>query len=70
MLSLRPKVAELVFQLYGRVLHPELFELCATRTVDRGGYSASLAITTAGHVVAWRQVYGGPRSATKKNLAS
>jgi uncharacterized protein (DUF427 family) len=54
-LSLRPKVAELVFQLYGRVLHPELFELCATRTVDRGGYSASLAITTAGHVVAWRK---------------
>jgi uncharacterized protein (DUF427 family) len=23
--------------------------------VDRGGYSASLAITTAGHVVAWRK---------------
>ena len=26
MLSARPKVTDLVFQLYGRVLHPELFE--------------------------------------------
>ncbi len=55
MLSVRPKAAELVFQLYGRVLHPELFELHATRSIDRGGYAASLAITTAGHVVTWRK---------------
>ena len=55
MLSLRPKAAELVFQLYGRVLHPELFEIRASRTVERGGYSASVAITTAGHLVSWRK---------------
>ncbi len=55
MLSVRPKVAELVFQLYGRVLHPELFETQASRTIDRGGYSARIAITTAGHVVSWRK---------------
>ena len=38
MLSVRPKVAELVFQLYGRALHPELFEVYSSRTVKRGDY--------------------------------
>jgi hypothetical protein len=54
-LSVRPKAAELVFQLYGRVLHPELFEFCASREIDRGGYRATISITTAGHVVTWRR---------------
>lgn len=54
-ISLRPKVAELVFQLYGRALHPELFEICATRSIDRGGYRASISITTAGHLITWRK---------------
>jgi hypothetical protein len=54
-ISLRPKVGELVFQLYGRPLHPELFDLCASRSIDRGGYSATVSITTAGHVVTWRK---------------
>jgi hypothetical protein len=53
-LSVRPKVAELVFHLYGRALHPELFEVCSTRTVRRGGYEATISITTAGHVVTWK----------------
>lgn len=57
MLSVRPKVAELAFQLYGRALHPELFEIYKTRTIERNGYQANLHITSAGHVVAWR--YGG-----------
>ena len=55
MISLRPKVGELVFQLYGRVLHPELFEICSTRSIDRGSYTASVSITTAGHLVTWRK---------------
>ncbi len=55
MLSVRPNVAELVFQLYGRVLHPELFEISASRSIDRGGYSATVAITSAGHLVTWRK---------------
>ena len=55
MISLRPKVGELVFQLYGRSLHPELFEIRSTRTIDRGGYLATISITTAGHVVSWRK---------------
>ncbi len=57
MLTVRPKVAELVFQLYGRPLHPELFEVYDSRTVSRGDYEAKIDITSAGHVVTWR--YGG-----------
>lgn len=54
MLSVRPKVAELVFQLYGRSLHPELFEVYSRRQVQRGEYEATIDITSAGHVVTWR----------------
>ena len=54
MLTVRPKVAELVFQLYGKALHPELFEVYHTRTVRRGAYEAKIDITSAGHVVTWR----------------
>lgn len=59
MLSTRPKIAELVFQLYGRSLHPELFEVCKSRRIERGdpeneGYSALVQITNAGHVVTWQ----------------
>lgn len=53
-LSVRPKVAELVFQLYGRSLHPELFEIYKSQTIQRGGYWAKVDITSAGHVVTWR----------------
>jgi hypothetical protein len=53
-LTVRPKVAELVFQLYGRPLHPELFEVYGSRTVERGDYQAKIDITGAGHVVTWR----------------
>ena len=54
MLSVRPKIAELAFHLYGRALHPELFEVYSTQTVARGDYSATVSITSAGHVVTWR----------------
>jgi hypothetical protein len=54
-LSARPNVAELVFQLYGRSLHPELFDVQASRTIDRGEYVAVVSITSAGHVVTWRK---------------
>lgn len=36
MLSVRPKIAELVLQLYGRTLHPELFEVYSTKRLQRG----------------------------------
>ena len=54
MLSVRPRIAELVFQLYGRSLHPELFEIHRTRQIERGGYIASVQITNAGHVISWQ----------------
>ncbi len=54
MLKVRPKVAELAFQLYGRPLHPELFQVFETCTIERGGYTVKIDITGAGHVVAWR----------------
>jgi hypothetical protein len=54
-LSLRPKAAELVFQVFGRPLHPELYEPCVSRAIDRGSYSAHVVITGSGHVVTWRQ---------------
>lgn len=54
MLTVRPKVAELVFQLYGRPLHPELFQTYQSRTVKRGGYRATINITSAGHLVTWQ----------------
>ncbi len=55
MLSTRPKIAELVFQLYGRAIHPELFQTYRTQRVERNGYTADIQITSAGHVVCWRR---------------
>jgi hypothetical protein len=55
LLSARPKVAELVFQLHGRALHPELFRVYCSRTVRRGSYEATIDITSAGHRVTWRR---------------
>jgi hypothetical protein len=53
-LTVRPKVAELAFQLYGRPLHPELFHVLESCSIERGGYTAKIDITGAGHVVTWR----------------
>ncbi len=56
MLSVRPKVAELVFQVFGRGLHPELFETHATRTLRRSENNvATVQITNTGHVVTWQR---------------
>ncbi len=49
----RPRVAELVFRLYDRPLHPELFEVLACRTVKRDGYALSARLTRTGHVLGW-----------------
>ncbi|MEN6458021.1 MAG: DUF2617 family protein [Thermoguttaceae bacterium] len=54
MLIVRPRVAELTFQLYGRPLHPELFEVFQSCTIERGDYTAKIDVTGAGHVVTWR----------------
>jgi len=54
-LSVRPKVAELSFQVFGRCLHPELFVVYKSRTIERAGYKAQVDITSAGHVVTWQR---------------
>jgi hypothetical protein len=56
--QLRPKVAELVFHLYDRPLHPELFDVVASRVVHRSGYSLTVRITPTGHVISWDTVRG------------
>lgn len=49
----RPRVADLVFRLYDRPVHPEFFDILATRRVERGGYGLSVHITRTGHVLDW-----------------
>jgi hypothetical protein len=50
-LLVRPRVADLVFQLYGRPLHPELFDILAVRKLQREGYELRIWITRTGHVI-------------------
>jgi hypothetical protein len=50
---LRPRVCDLVFQLYGRTLHPELFDILAVRKITRGDYDLTARITRTGHVITW-----------------
>jgi hypothetical protein len=50
----RPPVADLVFQVYAKPLHPELFDILATRIWQREQWRATVHITRSGHVVAWR----------------
>jgi hypothetical protein len=49
----RPPVAELVFQVYAKPLHPELFDILATRTWQREDWRVAIHITRSGHVIAW-----------------
>ena len=50
---LRPRVADLVFQLYGRPLHPEFFDIRAIRKIQREDYDLTVRITRTGHVITW-----------------
>jgi hypothetical protein len=50
---IRPRVADLVFQLYGRPIHPELFEILAIRRIERDDYRLTVQITRTGHVISW-----------------
>jgi len=53
LLLVRPRVADLVFHLYGKPLHPELFDILAARTVQRDGYEVRVWITRTGHVISF-----------------
>jgi hypothetical protein len=52
-LFVRPRVAELTFQLYDRALHPELFDAVAVRRVERNGVRVTVRLTPTGHVLEW-----------------
>jgi hypothetical protein len=50
---IRPPVADLVFQLHSRPLHPEFFSILAARKVRLEDCEITAAITPAGHVISW-----------------
>lgn len=54
MLTVRPKITELNFNLFARSVHPELFEICESRTYARDLYELNLSITTDGHLICFR----------------
>jgi hypothetical protein len=60
----------LVFQLYGRPLHPELFDILAVRKIQREDYELTVRITRTGHVISWgsRDVYLTEVAATDQPL--
>ncbi|MBT4868242.1 MAG: DUF2617 family protein [Planctomycetaceae bacterium] len=47
----RPSVSDLVFQAYGRTVHPELFQVHAELQVWQEEYKADIRICDAGHTV-------------------
>mgnify|MGYP000247652279 CR=1 FL=1 len=53
MLLCRPRVADLLFCVYNRALHPELFDVLASQRVERSDFLLHLWITCSGHVLTW-----------------
>ena len=45
----RPSVADLVFQVYAKPLHPELFDILASRIWQRDDGRVAIHITRSGH---------------------
>jgi hypothetical protein len=52
---LRPKIADLIFRVYDRPLHPEFFDAIAVRQVRRNDYTLTLRLTQTGHVLEWHR---------------
>ncbi len=55
MILIRPKVADLVFRLYDRPVHPELFDPVAVRTMKRHDSTLIVRLTATGHVLEWHR---------------
>jgi hypothetical protein len=49
----RPRVGDVVFRLYDRPLHPELFDAVAAKTVVRDGRRLTVRLTRTGHTLGW-----------------
>ena len=54
MITTRPCVSELVFLHYDRPLHPEFFQIVASRTMERKNYTLTISLTNTGHVAMLR----------------
>jgi hypothetical protein len=54
-LTVRPKITELAFRVFGRSLHPELFETHLSRTIVREQYRLKIDITSSGHLLTWQR---------------
>jgi hypothetical protein len=52
--TVRPRVAELAFQVLGRSVHPELFHVHKSHRIERDNYTAQIHITADGHVITWQ----------------
>jgi len=50
----RPSISNLIFCLYGRSVHPELFSIYAETSVQQDRYHAQIRICEAGHTVEFR----------------
>jgi hypothetical protein len=50
----RPDVSNLVFQVFGRSVHPELFAVFAQTELRQPTYTAAIRISEAGHVLTFR----------------
>ncbi|MEQ1828407.1 MAG: DUF2617 family protein [Pirellula sp.] len=51
MISIRPTLAEHALYVFGRSIHPELFSIFRSRSINRSKYSAKIEITSEGHLV-------------------
>jgi hypothetical protein len=49
----RPAVNDLLFHVYGRPLHPELFDILAQRKLRHEDYEVWVRITRTGHVISF-----------------
>lgn len=58
----RPDVSNLVFRLFGRSVHPELFDVRAESTLAFDGYRATVSLCDSGHLVSFRS---GNRTVTE-----
>lgn len=50
----RPDVGTLVFRLFGRSVHPELFDTFARTEIKQNSYTANVLICDAGHMLSFR----------------
>lgn len=51
----RPRVSDLVFHVYNRPLHPEIFEIYAERRLTHDTQNVQVRITRSGHVLTWER---------------